>query len=270
MKPLQEWQQYMAASGLSHNTIQVRTATIQALTSHAGLTDPLDLQPHHAAAFLARHIKPWTRLTYWNSIDAWCRFLQEWGHPCEALLKGIVRPRTPAGVPRPIDDTTITRLLALRLSPRARAYIDLALYASLRVHEIAKIRGEDFDGEGWLMVTGKGGNTAPIPVHPEIARLAETMPEFGFWFPSQSSPFESVNPVAVSKTITAALRSVGSTATAHQLRDTSATKMQRQMKDMRLTQTMLRHRSIRSTAKYAGVADDSMQQAVLCLSWGAA
>lgn len=267
MKPLQEWQQYMAASGLSHSTIQLRTATIQALIAHAGVKDPLDLQPHDAAAFLARNIKPWTRVTYWNSIEAWCKFTTEFGHPGEALLKGIVRPRTPTGVPRPIDDATIGRLLGLKLSPRARAYVHLALYASLRVHEIAKIRGEDFDGCGWLMVTGKGGNTAPIPVHPEIAKLAETMPEFGFWFASQGSPFESVSPVAVSKTITAALRSVGSTATAHQLRDTSATKMQRQIKDIRLTQSMLRHRSIRSTAKYAGIADDAMQQAVLCLSW---
>lgn len=270
MQPLDEWRQFMAASGLSPNTIQIRTATIQALARHAGVRDPLNIQPHHAVSFLARDLKPWTRLTYWNSIHAWSCFLTEFGHPgASALTKGIVRPRTPAGVPRPIDDSTICRLLALKLSSRARAYVTLALFASLRVHEIAKIRGEDF-ADGWLIVTGKGGYTAPIPVHPEVARLAETMPEFGFWFPSPSSPFECVSPIAVSKTITAALRMVGSTATAHQLRDTSATKMQRQVKDIRVTQTMLRHQSIKSTAKYVGVADDAMRQAVLSLSWTAA
>lgn len=272
MTPLQEWAQYQAAAGMSYNTVRLRIATIRALTHHAGLKDPLHLEPHHAAAFLARNISPWSRLTYWRSIHCWCAFLTEFGHPGDPqLLRGIPRPRTPAGVPRPIDDDTICRLLRLKLSSRAHAYVRLALFASLRVHEIAKIRGEDFDlDNGWLVVTGKGGHTAPIPIHPEIAKLAGSMPEHGFWFVSKASPYESVNPVAVSKTITAALRTVGCTATAHQLRDTSATRMQRQVKDIRLTQSMLRHRSIRSTAKYVGVADDAMQLAVLSLNWDAA
>lgn len=42
------------------------------------------------------------------------------------------------------------------------------------------------------------------------------------------------------------------------------------VKHIRITQTMLRHRSIRSTQKYAGVSDESMQVAVLALNWGEA
>lgn len=272
MDPVREWAQYQAASGLARNTIQLRLRTIHALTIYAGVGTPLKLQPHHVAGFLARPISPWSRLTYWKAIGAWCTYVRDFGHTANGdLLANIPRPHTPTGVPRPIDDACIARLLKIRLSPRAYAYVRLALYQALRVHEIAKLRGEDFDlAAGWLIIEGKGGHVAPIPIHPEIARMAETMPEHGYWFPSRSSPYDHVNPVAVSQTIIGALRSVGSTATAHQLRDTAATRMQRVVKDIRLTQSMLRHRSIRSTQKYSGVADDALQAAVLSLDWSAA
>jgi len=41
--------------------------------------------------------------------------------------------------------------------------------------------------------------------------------------------------------------------------------MQREVKDIRITQTTLRHRSVNSTMKYTGVADERMQAAVLSL-----
>ena len=82
---------------------------------------------------------------------------------------------------RPIN-ATIDRMLSLKLTGRAHAYVRLALYRALRVHEIAKIRAEDFDFEsGWLLVTGKGGITKPIPTHSEVAKLGELMPACGYW-----------------------------------------------------------------------------------------
>ena len=93
------------------------------------------------------------------------------------------------------------------------------------------------------MVAGKGGITKPIPIpiHPEIAKLAARMPAYGWWFPSNQRPGQHVDPRSMSLTITNALRQCGSAATAHQLRNTAATRMQRQSRDIRLTQSMLRH-----------------------------
>lgn len=270
MSKLDLWAEYMTAGGQSPATVEVRTRTIKALTRHAGINNPADLTRTHVIKFLARPISAWTKLTYWKGIKRWSEFLVEFGFDPESdLTKGLQRPKTPEAVARPIDDETVAKLLNAKLSPRARAYVRLALFEGLRVHEVAKIRAEDFDfGAGWLMVTGKGGGTAPVPIHPEIRRLASIMPEFGYWFPSPISPSRPVTAIAVSQTVVAALRSIGSTATAHQLRDTAATRMQRQVKDIRITQTMLRHRSIRSTQKYAGVSDESMHAAVLSLRWG--
>lgn len=272
VNPITQWQEFMTASGMSPATVAVRTRIIRALMSHSGIDDPLRLTRLHVVSFLARGLSPWSKITYWKSITKWSEFLREFDYDAtSSLTKGIARPRTPDPVARPLTDETVSRLLSAHLSPRASAYVRLALYAGLRVHEIAKIRGEDFDfAAGWLMVAGKGGSIAPVPIHPELARLAENMPEFGYWFTSPACPTRCVYPTAVSGTIIAALRTVGSTATAHQLRDTAATRMQRQVKDIRITQTMLRHRSIRSTQKYAGVSDESMHAAVLSLDWGAA
>jgi integrase len=129
------------------------------------------------------------------------------------------------------------------------------------VHEIAKIRGEDFDHEaGWLMIKGKGGITKPIPIHPEIAKLAERMPDMGYWFPSYAIAGRSVATNAVSTTIRKALKMAGSNATAHQLRDTAATRMQRTCKDIRVTQSMLRHNSSQSTMKYTEASNEACRQ----------
>lgn len=264
---LDDWADYMRALGQSPTTIRLHVQTIQSL---ARMTDkpPEQASRQDCVSFLARPLAPWSRLTYWKALKAWARWLTEFGYRTDDLLQGIPRPRTPESVARPLTDEAVAQLLKARLSPRAGAYVRLALFEGLRVHEIARIRGEDLDlAAGWLIVVGKGGHTAPIPIHPEIIRLAERMPEFGWWFPSYANPGRPVSSKTVTVTIGAALQSIGCRASAHQLRDTCATRIQRQVKDIRVTQTLLRHRSIRSTMKYTAVADGDMQAAVLALDW---
>lgn len=268
---IQEWISYMLATGQSAATIKVRTQTVLSLTRGSGNSTPLQLQRRDVLAFLARPIKPWSKVTYWRALRAWDSWLQEFGYAEISLLKGIPCPRVPQPVARPIDDESICMLLASRLSPRARAYIMLALYEALRVHEVAQIRGEHFDHAArWLTVTGKGGITKPIPIHPEISRLAELYPEQGFWFPSNVDPMHHVHPRAVSQTIGAALLAAGIQATAHQLRDTAATRIQREGRDLRLTQNFLRHASVATTQKYVAVADRDLQAASAAMRWEAA
>lgn len=259
---LHDWSQYMVAVGASYATIRLRLHTIAALTRHAGRTDPLTLTRRDALAFLARPTAQWTRVTYWRSITAWCAWLREFDYPHEDLLRGLPKPKTPSAAARPIEMTDIQALLAANLSRRSRAYVILALYGGLRVHEIAKFRSEEVNIEsGWMTITGKGGICKPIPIHPEIVKLAATMPEIGYWFPSSRGDGH-VTAMAVSATIGNALRSVGCHATAHQLRDTAATMFQRQVKDIRLTQAFLRHSALSSTMKYTAVSDTALQEAV--------
>jgi len=262
---LNTWAAYMTAIGHSPSTIRLHIQTVQAAANGA---DPTQVTREDAIRYLARPLAGWSRLTYWRVLKAWSRFLIEFDHRTDDFLQGIPRPRKPEPIARPVTDDTVQLLLAAPLPPRAHTYVRLALFQGLRVHEIAKIRGDDFDlTAGWLLVSGKG-HTSHIPIHGEIGALALQMPTSGFWFPS-FIPGQPVNPKAVTATIGTALRSVGSTATAHQLRDTCATRIQRQAKDIRVTQQLLRHRSIKSTMKYTQVADSDMQAAMLALNWAA-
>jgi integrase len=257
----------MQALGQSPATIRLHTQTVTSLARSAGVP-PERVTRQDCIHFLARPLSAWSKLTYWKALRAWSRFLVEFGHRSDDLLKGVPRPRTPEPVARPLTDETITRLLNAPLSARAAAYVRLALFGGLRVSEVARIRGEDFDcGAGWLLVLGKGGHTAHIPLHPEIVKLAAHMPRVGLWFPSSAHLGQPISPKTVTAVIGQALRSVGSTATAHCLRDTCATRVQRTVRDIRITQTLLRHRSIKSTQKYCGVADTDVQAAVLALDW---
>lgn len=265
---LDQWRAYMTAYGCSPMTVRIRLQTLKGLLEHAQVDDPLELTREHVVQWLGRGIKPWTRLTYWSGVHSFSAWLREFGHDRQNdLTAGVPKPPTPRPVARPINDATIERLLALQLPTRAHAYVRLALYQALRVHEIAKVRAEDFDfATGWLTVTGKGGTTKPIPIHPEVRKLADRMPEVGYWFPS-STGAGPVAPVAVSQTIGAALKRAGSTATAHQLRDTAATRLQRTVKDIRITQSLLRHTNLASTMKYTEAADAELQNAVRAMDW---
>jgi integrase len=261
------WAEYMQAIGQSPATIRLHTQTVTSLARSAGVP-PESVTRQDCIHFLARPLSAWSKLTYWKALKAWSRFLVEFGHRSDDLLKGVPRPRTPEPVARPLTDETVARLLSAPLSSRAAAYVRLALFAGLRVHEIARIRGEHLDrAAGWLLVAGKGGNQAYVPLHPEVEHLAAGMSTDGYWFPSPAHPGQPISPKTVTAVIGQALQSVGSTATAHCLRDTCATRIQRKVRDIRITQTLLRHRSIKSTQKYCGVADTDVQAAVLALDW---
>lgn len=272
MDLIDEWATSMRASGSATTTTDLRLRIMRALIAHAGVDDPLQLTRMHVVSYLGRaHLQPWSRITYWRAIDAWCCWLDDAQRIESGLLAGIKITRRPDPVARPIDDATIGRLLAAPLSERTRAYVTMALFQGLRVHETAKLRGEDFDlGAGYLEVTGKGNVTVQVPVHPEVLALAERMPRQGWWFPSPVHPSRPVRPEAVTNAIGRALQSVGSPATPHRLRDTAATLMQRQRHDLRVTQRFLRHRSVTTTEKYVAVDDEQLRDAISDLWWGEA
>jgi integrase len=266
---LGDWETFMRATGAAVATIKIRTETIAQLTRHAGKTDPTTLTRRDVLAFMSRPVRPWTLTTYWRCIRAWDIWAREFGYITDSIVRGIPAPKTPQPVARPLTDDQIKTLLAAPLSRRARAFIILGLFAALRVHEIAAVRGEHFDHEaGWLMVTGKGGVTKPVPIHPKVRELAASYPELGYWFLSSQRPGQHVDPQSVSQTVKNAMLAAGINATAHQLRDTAATQLQRSAKDIRLTQAMLRHSKITTTMKYVAVSDTALQEAVSRIGWG--
>jgi integrase/recombinase XerD len=94
------------------------------------------------------------------------------------------------------------------------------------------------------------------------------MPPVGYWFPSRTA-VGHVEGSWVSTCIRRALRAVGSTATAHQLRHSFGTAVLRSSHDLRVTQELLRHSSPASTAIYTQVADLDKVDAIRALGWSA-
>lgn len=90
-------------------------------------------------------------------------------------------PRRPRGEPRPVSNGHMPLLLATNMHHKTRVMVHLAALAGLRVHEIARIRGEDVDPIGrTINVTGKGGVKAAIPMHQVVLELAGSMPRPGW------------------------------------------------------------------------------------------
>jgi len=247
------WTLTMQAQGLSQATITERTRLIRQLARTTG-TDPAALTPHTLTAFLANIDSPVTADAYYSIARAWCTWLVRAGHRDDDPTMRVPRPRVPPARPRPITRPQLDTLLVTPLRQDTRTKILLAAYAGLRIHEIAKIRGEDIDtAGGTLTVTGKGGRTDLLPAHPIILTQAASYPRRGLWFPSPTRPGQHVTAQTVGTVIARALRRAGIDATAHQLRHFFATSLLEAGVDSRIVQTLMRHASLATTGRYLGV-----------------
>jgi integrase/recombinase XerD len=272
---LSAWRRYAMASGHSERTITSRAYTLRRLArtidpmtaDRDDLTDWLaDLMDRRTGAPVTRS----SRATYRAQVRAFYAFLVSCGRRGDDPSAGLPQPRVPRAYPRPLTPAEVVRVLAACEDPRAaqtRAYVVLACYAGLRVHEIAKIRGEDIMGEV-LRVVGKGGSDATVPLHPRIVELARTMPDRGWWFPAghpAGSPIKGthVGRIAVCQAITRALRRADVSGTPHACRHFYGTQVLiASGGNLRIAQRALRHADIRSTAIYTQVSDVDLYRAV--------
>lgn len=263
---LDEWGDWMRAAGMTEATVLTRTKGIRTLCAHVKLDDPREITSRHLIAWLGACRSPWTRQTYWFTARQWCAWLVATGVRDDDPTVRLPRPRQPRSLPRPVSDVVIGKLLRDPPGRRAYAYVVLAVFAGLRVHEIAKVAGEDVDAVGgWLYVLGKGGSNAVVPMHPAVADLARGMPEVGYWFYGVRDGHVCAD--SVSRVIANALRSVGSRAQPHQLRHSFATAIQRSTHDLRVTQELMRHELPSSTAIYTQVTNADKVAAIESLPW---
>lgn len=265
---LAAWAQRGLAAGHSDRTIQGRIYTIRRL---ADSVNPMTADDFELVTWLAdltgkdgEPVKRSTLATYRAQIRAFYSFLVDTGRREDDPSSRLPRPRTPRGVPHPLSPAEVGRVLAACADGRAattRAYVLLGAFAGLRVHEIAKVRGEDFRGDE-ILVTGKGGVVSSVPMHPLIAELAATMPRSGYWFPT-SSKSGHVNRCSVSTAIRRAMDRAGVPGVPHALRHHFCTQVLRASGgDLRTTQRAARHASPATTAIYTQVADETLNRAV--------
>jgi integrase/recombinase XerD len=259
---LDEWQLFGLAGGWSTNTISCRRDALTKLARDCG-TPLHEVSALQLATWLGRYSTAWTRQTYFAHARSFFGWLQRSGHRADDPTTSIPRPSKPRGAPRPVSTQQLMDALD-GAGWHPFAFIVLGAYSGLRVHEIAKIKGEDLDLAAMtLRVVGKGQYAACIPMHPRIGDLARHYPRRGYWFPSPAGGHVSGG--WVSTCIRRAFAHAGHQVVAHQLRHWFATELLRGGANLRTTQECMRHASIASTALYTQVLDAERTSAVLAL-----
>jgi integrase/recombinase XerD len=267
LPPIQAWELYMRGAGRSERTIHDGVLTLQHLERHAGKTVET-MTALDVSRFLARpNLKAWSRAAYYSSIASFYRWWADNGGV--NVTARLPRPKMPKATPRPISDEQLRTLLATSMRRKTRVMILLAAFAGLRVHEIAKVRGEDVDLEArTLRVTGKGNRTETLPLHPLLVEAARTMPRRGWWFMGNATrPGQPIARRSVSEVIQMTMQRAGIPGgTAHRLRHWYGSKLVADGADLRTAQTLLRHANLNTTAIYVRVHDPKRVEAIDRLS----
>lgn len=268
---LSQWSRWQRAQGHSANTINARVARVRAIavTSHIA---PEDMTQDHVVNYLAGLATRSTKATYYSHLRAWFRWLIVIDHRDDDPTLKVPAPKAPRRSPRPISDEEMVLLIASRMHARTRMMILLASLQGLRVHEIAKFRGEDIDWtSGRLRVLGKGEVDATLPLHPDVALMAATFPRRGHWFvalntPNRKRPAEHINSRSVSDVVGDAMTRVGIDGGPHRLRHWYGTRLVKSGNNLRVVQELLRHASLQTTQVYTKVDEGQMKAAMQGLS----
>jgi integrase/recombinase XerD len=250
-----EWARHMRALGRSPKTIRERQRLLYVVGEYAGV-QPEELTSEDLLGWLASKasLKTSSRASFVMTLQQWFKWLQVNDYRVDDPMRKVGKVRMPPGIPRPLTDAQVEHLLKVVTRRRMRAYLVLAGFQGLRVHEIAKVRGEDLDElSGLFHVVGKGGVVAELPLHPYTRQLAAVMPRKGWWFPSYKDPKRPVLGNSVSNAMSKFMDAHGVRGTAHQLRHWHATAMLQNGTDVRVVQTMMRHATLTTTQRYTAV-----------------
>lgn len=264
------WAASMSAQKLSQRTIIDRTSLLERLAASAGV-EALELTSDHIIAFIgARHLGRSSAATYLAHVRAFFRWAAILGLRVDDPTLVVPKPKRTRGTPKPLATEKVPEVISLIRRRKTKMMVLLGLYAGLRAHEIAKFRGEDINLESReITVTGKGGETQVVPLHDEIAKLAHSFPEKGWWFPSP----KFLGPVSrqhVSSTVGRLFRKAGiNQGSAHRLRHSYGSEQTRVGVDLRVVQENMRHLSIQSTQIYTKVDDRQRRAAINLLRYSA-
>jgi integrase/recombinase XerD len=263
---LAQWRGWQTAQGLSLRTINERDYFLRHFLTTTG-AEPLAILPEHIIAYIGRPgIGQSSRSTYHKHLRAYSRWLIKTQRRVDDPTLQTPVPKQPRGLPRPVSQGDLSKILLAAKRPKARMMILLASLQGLRVHEIAKVRGEEIDaGSLTLTVTGKGNKTAFLPLHETVAMFAANFPQAGHWFPAADGN-GGVAPNSVSRVIKRTMQNAGVNATPHALRHYFGSTLVQNGVDLRTVQELLRHESLATTQIYTQVPDSARRTAIAGLT----
>lgn len=264
---LRAWQAWQRGQGLSENTIRIRERVLRHFFDLTGC-GPLTIDANHVIEYVGRRdLSAGSRSTYHRFLTAYSQWLIRTERRVDDPTVKTPKPRQPRGVPRPIGDTELPAIIAACVRRSTKMMIYLAAFQGLRVHEIAKIRGEDVNlAEGNLTVVGKGDKLAVLPLHADVAEFAEKFPRRGYWFKPSPESTAHIHAGSVTAVIKRACERAGYfDRTAHQFRHWYASALLESGVDIRYVQELMRHESLSTTQIYTKVSDGKLREAILGL-----
>ena len=268
---LQTWRHWQVAQGLSDRTYTERDAVMRHLFEFTKAT-PRTLAPFHIIMYCGRpDLSDASRASYHATIRAFCAWMIRARVRDDDPTSETPRPKRPRTKPRPLSFEAVRAVYAAANRERTRAYILLAVLSGMRIHEVAKIRGEDIDlDRGTLVIEGKGGVIEIVPLHDDLRALALRMPRAGYWFPAYTVE-GCVGRKAIYTAIKGAMRRAGyGHAKPHMLRHSYGTELLGAGADLRVVQELMRHADVSTTQLYTDIHWSAKVAAVSALSLGLA
>lgn len=277
--------------GLSDNTLAAYRRDLEryaAFLRSTGIRDARKAGDHAVTAFVANLSasthgdgKPYRATSVvraLSSVRSFHRFLLREGDTDRDPSAGVIRPRLPRALPRPLPIEDV--LLILGAPPegepvglRDRAVLETLYGGGLRVSELVGLDVDDVDlEEGSVRVLGKGGKERDVPlgsyaVEAVEAYLRRARPGFAT-DRSRAALFLNqrggrLTRQGVARVLSAAARRAGVQArvTPHVLRHSYATHLLEGGADVRVVQELLGHASVSTTQVYTLVTKEHLREA---------
>lgn len=252
-----EFLKWCSSWGASDATVSMRRYVLTAYEKAARGSD----SPNDVEAWVYRpELTNWSRSTYHTTLKAYFAWEVHTGQRDANPVEQVRRPRRGKNAPRPFTHEQVD--LILTAHPQHKHVIDwmtLGIYAGLRAHEVAKMRGEDVTPEA-IFVRGKGGSEAFVPTHERIQPLLERYPTHGPWWPGRGQ--ETISAAAVTRAASLLLRSLNIEGSFHRCRHTFGTSLMNSGASLRTVQELMRHESVTSTQIYTMVSDRDRVDAI--------
>lgn len=268
---LTDWQTHTRAAGLTEGTVRHHKRYLQALART--VPDPFEARQGDLLAFLgsAPDWAPETRRAARTALRAFYRWAATSDPPRmdRNPAAGLPRVHIPATVPRPTPAALVSATLASS-DARVGLAVLLGRLAGLRRAEIAGLH-ESRVLVDHLRITGKGGRTRVVPLHPDLAAALVPAVEAarvrgdGWLFPrltprTKQPTGEHITPHHLGVIVGKALGPSWST---HKLRHAAATAWYAGARDILAVQALLGHTSPSTTQRYVALPDDALRSAVM-------
>lgn len=215
------------------------------------------------AAYLANPAwAPNTKLSYFKSI----RRFHKWAtNPRDQWMTedpsaDLRSPKPSKTLPRPAPQAAVERAIYIARG-RWQLACRLAGLQGLRACEMARLHRSHVDEE-WTYIWGKGDKDRAVPTHPLVWEIIGPMrsgpifvrprggPATGDWISTQAGGY---------------LKAMGIPHSLYPLRHYFATTIQREHRDIRVTQELLGHASPNTTMRYTEVTASQKREAVTVL-----